>query len=184
MSAPPRGHCRSKAWSSVLHIQEFDFISSLRNDETLGDWLTPTKCSRHWLINQKANLLMYNEKHYQAGQDMLLCCFEAPFGKSLPREDSLKNTDSEKGSLGELGSRQTTQLFTKCMPAPPSVAHTLLQPVITTTLLPKHTLPHSLLVKTILITNINNLLNAYYKLSTALNSFTCIVSFNLPSVVR
>lgn len=39
ISVPPRGHCRSKAWSSALHIQEFDFISSLRGDETLGDWL-------------------------------------------------------------------------------------------------------------------------------------------------
>lgn len=37
ISVPPRGHCRSKAWSSDLHIQEFDFISSLRGDETLGD---------------------------------------------------------------------------------------------------------------------------------------------------
>lgn len=46
---------------------------------------------------------MDNEKHCQAGQDMLLGSFKAPFGKPLPRKDSLKNTDSEKGSRTELG---------------------------------------------------------------------------------
>lgn len=62
MPVPPRGHHRSKAWSLDLHIQEFDFISSIKDDETLGDWPRPTKCSRHWVINQKASVLMHNEK--------------------------------------------------------------------------------------------------------------------------
>ena len=59
-----------------------------------------------------------------------------------------------------------------------------LQTLIVAFFLRKHTLPHSLLVQIILITNINNLLNAYLKLSIAQNSSTCIVSFNLsPNVV-
>jgi len=127
---------------------------------------------------------MDNEKHCRAGQDMLLGSFKAPFGKPLPRKDTLKNTDSEKGAGLNWGSRQTTPLFTRCIPWPPSTVYMFLQTLIVAFFLRKHTLPHSLLVQIILITNINNLLNAYLKLSIAQNSSTCTVSFNLsPNVV-
>lgn len=127
---------------------------------------------------------MDNEKHCRAGQDMLLGSFKAPFGKPLPRKDTLKNTDSEKGSRTELGLQTNHAAVHRCIPWPPSTVHMFLQTLIVAFFLRRHTLPHSLLVQIILITNINNLLNAYLKLSIAQNSSTCIVSFNLsPNVV-